>query len=340
MLAERSINVEPQQVLLTQGANDALDMIVRHFIEPGDPVLVDNPGYYPLFGKLRLAKAQLVGVRRTPDGPDLDDLAAQAARTGARIFFTQSLAHNPTGCSITLPVAYRLMRIATEHNLMIVDSDPFADVLPVTSPRLAALDQLDRVIYVGTFAKTLSASLRSGYIAARADIVGALADLKMITRANSSGYIEQIIYRSDFQRALSRPSQTSDRPHRGCDTSGLRQPVTAEAVRCSASRAAASTCGANCPSISTTSSFRASPPNAAFFWRRDRRSARMAHHRVRPCASTSRTWAIHALKPSWLNRCRHRNQHYGVACSHWRRKPIEIHGNAATTINPISSASR
>jgi DNA-binding transcriptional MocR family regulator len=50
------------------------------------------------------------------------------------------------------------------------------------------------VIYVGTFAKTLSASLRSGYIAADPDTIGALADLKMITRANSSGYVEQIIY--------------------------------------------------------------------------------------------------------------------------------------------------
>jgi len=194
LLAERSIGAEPTQVLLTQGANDALDMIVRHFIEPGEPVLVDSPGYYPLFGKLRLAKARLVGVRRTADGPDPDDLAAKAASTGARMFFTQSLAHNPTGCSITLPVAYRLLRTATEHDLRIVDSDPFADVLPTTSARLAALDQLDRVIYVGTFAKTLSASLRSGYIAANTDTIARLADLKMITRANSSGYIEQIIY--------------------------------------------------------------------------------------------------------------------------------------------------
>ncbi len=194
LLAERSIGAEPTQVLLTQGANDALDMIVRQYVEPGDPVLVDSPGYYPLFGKLRLAKARLVGVRRTADGPDPDDLAAKAASTGARMFFTQSLAHNPTGCSITLPVAYRLLRTATEHDLRIVDSDPFADVLSNTSPRLAALDQLDRVIYVGTFAKTLSASLRSGYIAANAEIVARLADLKMITRANSSGYIEQIIY--------------------------------------------------------------------------------------------------------------------------------------------------
>jgi DNA-binding transcriptional MocR family regulator len=194
LLAERSIGAEPTQVLLTQGANDALDMIVRQFVEPGDPVLVDSPGYYPLFGKLRLAKARLIGVRRTEDGPDPDDLAAKAASSGARMFFTQSLAHNPTGCSITLPVAYRLLRTATEHDLRIVDSDHFADVLPNTSPRLAALDQLDRVIYVGTFAKTLSASLRSGYIAANTDTVGRLADLKMITRANSSGYVEQIIY--------------------------------------------------------------------------------------------------------------------------------------------------
>ena len=194
LLAERSIGAEPTQVLLTQGANDALDMIVRQYVEPGDPVLVDSPGYYPLFGKLRLAKARLIGVRRTVDGPDPDDLAAKAASTGARMFFTQSLAHNPTGCSITLPVAYRLLRTATDHNLRVVDSDPFADVLSNNSPRLAALDQLDRVIYVGTFAKTLSASLRSGYIAANADTAARLADLKMITRANSSGYIEQIIY--------------------------------------------------------------------------------------------------------------------------------------------------
>jgi len=193
-LTERSIAARPAQVLLTQGANDALDMIVRQFVERGDPVLVDNPGYYPLFGKLRLAKARLIGVRRTVDGPDPDDLAAKAAATGARIFFTQSLAQNPTGCSITLPVAYRVLRTASELNLRIVDSDPFADVLPHTTPRLAALDQLDRVIYVGTFAKTLSASLRSGYIAGNPDTIGQLADLKMITRANSSGYVEQIIY--------------------------------------------------------------------------------------------------------------------------------------------------
>src|SRR5829696_6374458 len=74
LLAERSIYVGAAQVLLTHGANHALDRIIRHLVEPGDAILVDSPGYYPLFGKLRLVKARTVGVRRTADGPDLDDL--------------------------------------------------------------------------------------------------------------------------------------------------------------------------------------------------------------------------------------------------------------------------
>ena len=231
LLAERSIAATPSQLLLTHGANDALDMIVRHFVEPGDTVLVDSPGYYPLFGKLRLARAKIIGVRRNADGPDPDDLAAQAAASGAKLFFTQSLAHNPTGCSISLPVAYRVMRVATASNLTIVDSDPFADVMPANSARLAALDQLERVILVGTFAKTLSASLRSGYIAAHTDITAALADLKMITRTNSSGYVEQIIhdlivsgrYRGHVKRLTTRILEATHQAH---DTlKRLRLPV-------------------------------------------------------------------------------------------------------------------
>jgi DNA-binding transcriptional MocR family regulator len=72
MLAERSIDVSPAQILITQGGNHALELIVRHLVQPGDSVLVDGPGYYPLFGKLKLANAELASVHRTPDGPDLD----------------------------------------------------------------------------------------------------------------------------------------------------------------------------------------------------------------------------------------------------------------------------
>ena len=194
LLSERAIAVDPGRVLMTQGANHALDLIVRTLLEPGDAVLVDSPGYYPLFGKLRLAKAHAVGVRRTPEGPDPADLAAKAAASGAKLFFTQSLAHNPTGCSITLPVAHRVLQVAARHDLIVVESDPFADLVPAATARLAALDQLERVIYVGTFTKTLSASLRCGYLVAAAALIERLGAVKMLTTVNSSGYVERIVH--------------------------------------------------------------------------------------------------------------------------------------------------
>jgi DNA-binding transcriptional MocR family regulator len=193
MLAERSIQVSADQVLLTFGANHGLDLIIRHLLQPGDTVLVDSPGYYPFFGKLRLAQVEVVGVRRNRDGPDLDDLEAQIARHAPKAFFTQSLAHNPTGASITLPIAHRLLQVAARNGLFVVEDDPFADVLTASQPRLAALDQLDRVIYLGTFSKTLSASLRVGYIAASSSISNALTDMKMLTVVNTSGYLERMV---------------------------------------------------------------------------------------------------------------------------------------------------
>lgn len=218
-LSERSIQTNPDQVLLTFGANHGLDLIIRHLLRPGDKVLVDSPGYYPLFGKLRLAGIDVIGVRRAADGPDLEDLTAQIAAHGPKIFFTQSLAHNPTGGSISLPIAHNLLKIAARAGLHVVEDDPFGDVLPATHPRLAALDQLDRVIYIGTFSKTLSASLRIGYIAASPPLANALANMKMLTVVNSSGYLERMVsdlmasgqYRHHLRRLRDRIARASYR---------------------------------------------------------------------------------------------------------------------------------
>lgn len=194
LLNERSIHVDTGQVLLTHGANHALDLIVRHLLQPGDVVLVDSPGYYPLFGKLKLAKVEMVGVPRLADGPDMEALARLAERHRPKAFFTQSLAHNPTGGSISLPKSHRLLQLASQHDFLIIEDDPFSDVMPATAPRLAALDQLERVIYVSSFSKTLSAALRVGYVAASAATIHALCDLKMVTLVATSDFVERVVY--------------------------------------------------------------------------------------------------------------------------------------------------
>ena len=166
LLQARGIGVDWRQVLLTQGANHALDLIVHHLLQAGDKVLVDSPGYYPLFGKLRLAKAVLHGVPRLHDGPDMDALAELARQHRPKVFFTQSLAHNPSGGTLSLSKAHRLLQLAQQYDFLVVEDDAFADLMPADAPRLATLDQLERVVYVSSFSKTLSAGLRAGYIAA------------------------------------------------------------------------------------------------------------------------------------------------------------------------------
>jgi DNA-binding transcriptional MocR family regulator len=216
-LAERGIDCQPDQMIMTHGANHAMDLIIRLYVKSGDTVLVDDPGYYPLFAKLSLAGAKIIGVNRRLDGPDLEDLQMKASSSGARFFFTQSLAHNPTGGSITPGVAYGVLRIAAACDIVIVEDDPFADILPYSAMRLAALDQLDRVIYIGTFSKTLSASFRIGYIATSTERATELNRLKVITSISTSAHDEQLVfelidqgqYLKHLRRLRSRVSQAT-----------------------------------------------------------------------------------------------------------------------------------
>lgn len=192
-LADFGIGAEPRQIVLTHGANEAMDMVIRYFVPPGAAVLVDDPGYYPLFGKLKLAGAHIVGVPRLADGPDLEALDQRLAECKPRLFFTQSLSQNPTGSDLSPAKAFRVLQLAQKHNLLIVENDPLADFKPTASPRLSSLDQLERTIYIGSFSKSFSAALRVGFIACGADLASDLADLKALIHVSSSEYCERTI---------------------------------------------------------------------------------------------------------------------------------------------------
>ncbi len=207
-LADFGIGAEPRQILLTHGANDAMDLVIRYFVPPGATVLVDDPGYYLLFGKLKLAGARIIGVPRQHDGPDLVALEQLLVQHRPRLFFTQSVAHNPTGADISAGKAYRVLQLAQEHDLLLVENDALADFKPTAAARLSALDQLERTIYIGSFSKSFSASLRVGFIACSADLASDLADLKALIYANTSEYCERmldvILSEGRYQKHLAR----------------------------------------------------------------------------------------------------------------------------------------
>ncbi|RXH21101.1 GntR family transcriptional regulator [Bradyrhizobium zhanjiangense] len=185
-LAEDAIEVSVDQLMLTGSGTQSADLVCRFLLRPGDTVLVDDPCYFNFRALLRAHQAKIVGVPYTPSGPDVASFEQVLASERPRLYITNSALHNPTGATLSLPTAHRLLSAAAAHDLTIVEDDIFGDFEPERSPRLAALDGLARVIRIGSFSKTLSASVRCGYIAARADWIEHLVDLQVATSFGGS----------------------------------------------------------------------------------------------------------------------------------------------------------
>lgn len=180
-MADRGIEASPDQIMLTESGTQAVDLLCRFLLEPGDTVLIDDPCYFNFRALLRAHRVRVVGVPYTPSGPDVDLFAAALAEHRPKLYVTNSAIHNPTGATLSPAVAHRVLKLADQFALTIVEDDIFADFERIPAPRLAAFDGLDRVIHIGSFSKTLSASVRCGFVATRRDWIEGLTDLKIAT---------------------------------------------------------------------------------------------------------------------------------------------------------------
>jgi len=187
------IEASANQILLTESGTQAIDFLCRFLLEPGDVVLVDDPCYFNFNALLRVHRVKVVSVAYTPHGPDLAAFETALKTHNPRLYITNSAFHNPTGATLSPAVAHRLLKLAEASNLIIIEDDIFADFEHQPSPRLAAFDHFERVIYIGSFTKTISAAARCGFIVARADWIDGLIDLKIATSFGGDGLVH-----SDF----------------------------------------------------------------------------------------------------------------------------------------------
>jgi 2-aminoadipate transaminase len=193
ILATRGITATEDELLVTTGSQQGLDLIARILCDPGDVVLVELPTYTGAIAAFKDVQAELVGVRQRADGIDLDHLEAVIARerqAGKRVNCVYVVANfqNPTGALISLEKRRGLLEVAARHNLLIVEDDPYGDLYfgenesHLTRP-IKADDAEGRVVYLSSFSKTLAPGFRvawmvaPGPLATKLDVAKQAADL-------------------------------------------------------------------------------------------------------------------------------------------------------------------
>jgi len=203
-LAQAGIDVTPEQIVTTAGATEAIDLVARRFLAPGDLVFVEDPAWFVMFARFAAFGARIVGVPRGADGPDIAALESLLARERPKLFILNSVAHNPTGSCMSTAVAARVLELAARHDFMIIEDDIYGDLQGRHAVRLASLDDGRRVIYVGGFSKTLAANLRVGFAAAHPSLARELRDIKALTGLSSSELGERVVARIIVERSYDR----------------------------------------------------------------------------------------------------------------------------------------
>ena len=191
--------VAPENILVTNGAKHALELVCRALLDEGDAVVVTAPTYFSAIPILRSYGATFIEVPQDRDGMDVDALALilerreHDGRSLPKFIYDVPDFHNPTGA--TLPLARRraLIALAARYRIAIVEDSPYRKVRfeGESVPSLASLDDDGLVIHLGTFAKLMAPGLRVGWVAGTSALVARMALLK--TDAGSCPLTQRII---------------------------------------------------------------------------------------------------------------------------------------------------
>jgi DNA-binding transcriptional MocR family regulator len=206
-LSALSVHAPPEHIITTVGATHALDIVSRTLLRPGDPVMVEEPGWAVEFARLTALGMRVLPVPRRAEGPDLAVMARYCELHRPKLFVSVSVLHNPTGYSLSPGSAHRILQLANQHDFHIVEDDTYSHIAPEHATRLCALDGLQRTIHVGGFAKILAPNWRVGFLAAPAALVEALLDTKLLGTLTTPALLEKAMALCMEQGQLRRHAQ-------------------------------------------------------------------------------------------------------------------------------------
>ena len=215
LLAARHIAATRDELLITSGSQQGLDLVARVLVTPGDVVLMELPSYTGAISVFKSAQAHLVGVTQDEDGislDDLDEVCQRERRAGRRVNLLYLVPNfqNPTGLLLGLGKRQRLVEWAERRDVLIVEDDPygslyFDDVAVAGDTRaIRAYDRSERVIYLSTFSKTLAPGFRVGWMVAPATLVNQFETAKQSADLMTGSLDQRVVHEAVRRGALDR----------------------------------------------------------------------------------------------------------------------------------------
>lgn len=194
-LSRRDISADADNVVVTGGSTQALDYACRVLLEPGDAVIVENPTFLGALEIFNTFEVEVISVDCDEDGMEMDKLQqALEANPHAKIVYTIPTFQNPSGTTMPLDRRERLIALAQEHNVAVFEDDPYGD-LRYSGEEVAPLRALDdRVLFFGTFSKTLAPGIRVGYVIAPDDVTAKILSTREVADISNDRIMMRTVY--------------------------------------------------------------------------------------------------------------------------------------------------
>jgi DNA-binding transcriptional MocR family regulator len=194
-VAERHGNLEPAQVMITNGSLEAGAMLFGHLLAPGDRVAVEQPSYDRTLLLLQQLGVELVPISLEADGLNVAELEAALEQGPLKLAHVIPNAHNPAGCTLSPQKRRRLVELAAEHDFWIFEDDPYRELPFAGEPleTMLSLDQAGKVVHASSFSKTVSPGVRVGYLAGPEEVIKELARIANETYISPNMLAEAIV---------------------------------------------------------------------------------------------------------------------------------------------------
>jgi 2-aminoadipate transaminase len=197
-LAQQGLTTSPEDVIVTSGAQQAIELVVRLLVPHGSPVIVERPSYYGVINALRSVGARILEVPLESDGMDIEKIEEHLARHRPRLIYTNPTFQNPTGVTTSLEKRRGILALARKHGVAILEDDHSSELRfsgsPVPSIRLLS-EPGDNVFYVRGFGKVFLPGTRLGYVVTPPHARRPLLGLKAHSDLHTTGIMQEAMAR-------------------------------------------------------------------------------------------------------------------------------------------------